>query len=46
MVPVAPVEAKISCDISEVVDVLLLLLHCSIKPEGTFTEAMVPRPTA
>jgi hypothetical protein len=46
MVPVAPVEVKISWDISELVDVLLLASHCSVKPIGTLTVVEVLVPTA
>jgi hypothetical protein len=45
-VPVAPLEAKISCDISEVVDELLVVLHCWVNPDGTFTDVAVTIPTA
>jgi len=44
-VPVALVEEKSSCDISEVVELLLWMHHSSTNPVGAFTEVMVAMPT-
>ena len=46
MVPVAPTEGKTSCDISEVVEDVLVALHCWVKPAGTFTVVAAVMPTA
>ena len=44
--PAAPAEAKSFCDIFEVVDELLVMLHCSVNPDGTSTDVATAMPTA
>src|SRR6266516_104751 len=43
--PVAPVAERTSCDISEVVVLLLLVPHTWVKPAGTFTDSCTTMPT-